>query len=234
MYEWLTRTSQRKRSPVLHRQFMREVGWSLLSSLMFTALSVLTFYCYQKGLTKVYTETAEYGVLFLIGSVALYLVLYETYYYWLHRWMHRPHIFRIVHKVHHESMDTSAFTSFSFHPFEAFLQFIFLPVMVFIIPIHVVGLAAILLFMTVSAIVNHAGIEIYPKRFYNHPLGRWLIGSSHHDLHHKEFKTNFGLYFTFWDKWMRTESDRYPRHFDEKTLNRSRSQHHPSTDGRRR
>lgn len=234
LYEWFTRRARKKRAPGFHRQFVRELQWSLLSSCIFTALSVLMYYCYQQDLTKVYTETGQYGLLYFILSIALYLVLYETYYYWLHRWMHRPRIFRIVHKVHHESMNTSAFTSFSFHPLEAFLQFIFLPVMVFVIPIHYLGLAAILMFMTVSAIVNHAGIEIYPQRFYRHAIGKWLIGSSHHDLHHKEFRTNYGLYFTFWDKWMRTESDRYQHHFDENTLSRSRSQHHPLKDDRRK
>ena len=230
LYDWLTRSAARKGSGVVNRQFHREVGWSLIASGIFTALSILTFYGYQRGYTKIYTEIAQYGMLYFLISIATYLVMYETYYYWLHRWMHKPRIFRIVHKVHHESMHTSAFTSFSFHPIEAFLQFIFLPLMVFIMPIHYFALGAILLLMTISAIINHAGVEVYPKRFYRHPIGRWLIGSSHHDLHHKEFKTNYGLYFTFWDRWMRTESNRYAQHFDANRINRSRSQRHRSTD----
>lgn len=233
VYDWFVRASRGRSGPVINRQFMRELRWSLLASAIFAALSVLTFYFYQQGYTNIYDEIATYGVLYFAISIALYLVLYETYYYWLHRWMHQPRIFKVVHKVHHESVHTSAFTSFSFHPIEALLQFVFLPVMVFVIPIHYLGLGAILVLMTLSAIVNHAGIEIYPKRFYKHPVGRWLIGSSHHDLHHKEFRSNYGLYFTFWDKWMKTESDKYSQHFDE-NLNRSQSQHHPSTDGRRK
>ena len=189
------------------------------------------FYVFGEGYTKVYLEIHQFGLFYFFGSVALYLALYETYYYWLHRWMHQPHVFRVVHKIHHESIHTSAFTSFSFHPLEALLQFIFLPVMIMIIPIHVGALVAILVVMTVSAIVNHAGVEIYPKGFYTHPLGKWLIGSSHHDLHHKEFRSNYGLYFTVWDKWMKTESKQYEERFDSNKINRSRSQHHPSKGG---
>ena len=49
-------------------------------------------------------------------------MIHETYYYWLHRWMHLPHIYKYVHKAHHESLTTTAWTSFSFHPIESFLQ----------------------------------------------------------------------------------------------------------------
>jgi len=143
-------------------------------------------------------------------------------------------VFRIVHKVHHESIHTSAFTSFTFHPLEALLQFIFLPLMILIVPIHFYGLGIILALMTLSAIINHAGIEVYPKGFYKHPLGKWLIGSTHHDLHHKEFTSNFGLYFTLWDKWMNTESKGYEERFDKNNLTRSQLQRRRSTGGRHR
>lgn len=227
LYDWSTRWLLKRGKRPINRQFVQEIKWSVVSSGIFTILSVFTLYLYQRGYTQIYTDIEQEGVVYFLTSIVVYLLLYETYYYWLHRWMHQPRIFRIVHKVHHESMDTSAFTSFSFHPIEALLQFIFLPVMVLLFPIHYLALGTILIMMTISAIINHAGIEIYPKQFYRHRFGKWLIGSSHHDLHHKEFKTNYGLYFTFWDKWMNTESKRYEAHFDRNRVNRSRSQHHP-------
>src|SRR5215203_442428 len=57
----------------------------------------------------------------------------------------------------------------------------------------------------------------HPKNFHKHFLGRWLIGATHHSLHHKQFRYNYGLYFTFWDKWKHTESPLYERLFEEKT-----------------
>lgn len=217
-YEWwIKRSGRLNTKKAYNRQFRRELKWSLISSAVFTVLSLLTFYLYQKGFTRVYTDITERSLFYFFFSIALYLVLYETYYYWLHRWMHTPGIFKIVHKVHHESIHTSAFTSFSFHPWEAVLQFIFLPLMILAIPIHFYGLGIILMFMTISAIINHAGVEIYPENFHKNRLGKWLIGSTHHDLHHTEFKTNYGLYFTFWDKWMQTESKKYPEKFNKNT-----------------
>ena len=232
LYQWWVTSSQPGKRVSDGKGIRREVKWSLISSAIFALLSVSVFYLYQEGYTRIYVDFDLYGVLYFIASIVVYLVLYETYYYWLHRWMHKPGIFRVIHKVHHESVDTSAFTSFSFHPLEALLQFIFLPVMVFVIPVHYYGLAVILILMTISAIINHAGLEIYPRKFYNHPVGKWLIGSTHHELHHKEFRSNFGLYFTFWDKWMGTESRRYVRKFETNTASRSRSPHHPSEDVR--
>jgi sterol desaturase/sphingolipid hydroxylase (fatty acid hydroxylase superfamily) len=59
--------------------------------------------------------------------------------------------------------------------------------------------------MTFSSVINHLDIEIYPKNS-GKSWGKWVIGATHHSLHHKQFKYNFGLYFTFWDRLKKTES----------------------------
>jgi Delta7-sterol 5-desaturase len=198
-------------------QWRSELMWSTLSSAVFSVLTLLTFLAYENGMTRIYTGFYEHSVSYFLLSVVVMLVLYETYYYWLHRWMHRPSVFRIVHKVHHESLHTSVFTSFSFHPLEAFLQFLFLPLIICVMPVHPYAIGLVLMLMTLSAIINHAGVEVFPPGFRSNTLGRWLIGATHHDLHHKEFRTNFGLYFTFWDKWMKTESKNYDNAFRKNT-----------------
>ncbi len=72
--------------------------------------------------------------------------------------------------------------------------------------------------MTLSSVINHLNIEIYPKNFNKSSIGKWLIGATHHSLHHKQFKYNFGLYFTFWDKIKKTESPLYDELFLKSTL----------------
>lgn len=195
--------------PVLRKQFYREIGWSTLSSVIFAVLAAGCYAAYQRGWTMVYTRLDQYPLWYFVFSIVLILFLYETYYYWLHRWMHKPGVFRIVHKVHHQSVHTSVFTSFSFHPIEALLQFLFIPLIIVILPVHYLALGTVLLLMTISAVINHAGVEVFSPKIRTHPLGRWLIGATHHDLHHKEFRRNYGLYFTFWDRWMNTESEKY-------------------------
>ncbi|GAC1423363.1 MAG: hypothetical protein NVS9B7_02360 [Flavisolibacter sp.] len=84
-------------------------------------------------------------------------------------------------------------------------------------PMHIYLLIAQLTLMSFSSVINHLDIELYPKKFQEHFLGRWLIGATHHSLHHKHFKFNYGLYFTFWDKIKNTESPLFDSLFKEKT-----------------
>jgi len=195
----------------------KEIAQSAVSYFIFTVLSVFMYWTYHQGWTKVYTSVNAYSWWYFFASVVMVLWMYETYYYWLHRWMHIPSVFRVVHKTHHENKNPSVFTSFAFHPLEAILQFLPLPIIVYLIPIHYMALFIVLMLMTVSALINHAGVEIFPSRFQTHPIAQYLIGSTHHDLHHREFNTNYGLYFTFWDRWMKTESPRYKQEFEKNT-----------------
>lgn len=190
-------------------QFKREVKWSMATSFLFSIAGAITVILWQKGYTKVYTDATLYSWWYLPLSLAIFMLLHETYYYWLHRWMHHPKIFKIVHKVHHDSNITSPFTAFSFHPLEGLLQAIFLPVMLMIFPMHYYVIIIQLTIMTLTSVINHLDIEIYPKKFNKNVIGKWLIGATHHSLHHKQFKYNYGLYFTFWDKIKKTESPAY-------------------------
>ena len=199
------------------RQNWVEVGWSLITSLLFALAGTLMLVAWQKGYTRMYLNWNEYPVVWFFLSIGLMLFLHETYYYWLHRWMHKPGIYKVIHKVHHDSITTSAWTSFSFHPIESVLQAAFIPLMTFIIPLHLYALVALLTLMTLTSAMNHLNTELYPRDFNRHWFGRWWIGATHHSLHHAQFRFNYGLYFTFWDQWMRTESPDYTALFDKKT-----------------
>jgi sterol desaturase/sphingolipid hydroxylase (fatty acid hydroxylase superfamily) len=198
-------------------QFKTEVRWSMMTAGIFSVAGAITVILWQKGFTKVYTGLNEYGWWYLPVSLVIFMVAHETYYYWLHRWMHTPKIFGIVHKVHHDSNITSPFTAFSFHPLEGLLQSVFLPVLLLILPIHYYVIIIQLTIMTFSSVINHLNIEIYPRKFNKNFIGRWLIGATHHSLHHKQFKYNFGLYFTFWDKLKHTESPLFNDLFERTT-----------------
>jgi lathosterol oxidase len=185
-------------------QFGKEIKWSIISSLIFSIVAALAVILWQKGYTKVYEKVNLYGWWYLPVSLFIYIILQETYYYWIHRWMHIPAIFKVVHKVHHDSRIASPFTAFSFHPIEGLLQAVFLPVLFLIIPIHYFMIIFLLVIMSISSVVNHLDIDIYPEN-HNSFLKRYIIGASHHSMHHKYFKCNFGLYFTFWDNIKKTE-----------------------------
>ena len=187
-------------------QDRREIGWSALTSVIFTAIALGMIAAYQAGYTLVYVDLNQFPLVWYPASIVLVLFVHETYYYWLHRWMHRPGVYKRVHQTHHDSITTSAWTSFSFHPLESTLQAIVVPALAFVLPLHVSAVGLLLLIMTITSAINHLNTEIYPRDFDRHWLGRWLIGATHHSLHHRQHRYNYGPYFTFWDKWMRTES----------------------------
>lgn len=192
-------------------QYLKEIKWSIITSVIFALVGVFTIWLYQQNFTVVYTELSFIDILYMPLSLAIALGIHETYYYWIHRWMHHPKIFRQVHKIHHDSIVTSPFTAFSFHPWEGFIEALILPIILMIIPMHPYVIFTYLVLMTISSIINHLDIEVYPDWFYKNRIGKWFIGASHHHFHHREFKTNYGLYFTFWDKWMNTESEKYKK-----------------------
>jgi sterol desaturase/sphingolipid hydroxylase (fatty acid hydroxylase superfamily) len=200
------------------KQEWKEIGWSLLTSVLFACMTTLMLFVWEKGYTKIYFDIAEYPIVWFILSIPSLLLLHETYYYWLHRWMHLPGVYTYVHKVHHDSITTSAWTSFSFHPTESLLQAVFLPLCVLVLPVHLYALGVVLLVMTITSVINHLNTEVYPRDFHTHWFGKWWIGATHHSLHHSQFRYNYGLYFTFWDKWMKTESPDFPKLFEQKTV----------------
>ena len=183
-----------------------EIWYSIQSSFIFALVGTATYWLFQQDFTKVYVSIQDYAIWYLPVSFILYAVLHETYYYWLHRAMHHPKIYKTVHKAHHNSIAPSPWTAFSFHPWEALLESLILPVLILLIPIHPIVLGCYLLVMTISSVINHLDIEIYPKWMLHSTIGKQFIGATHHHFHHEEFNTNYGLYFTFWDKWMNTES----------------------------
>lgn len=93
----------------------------------------------------------------------------------------------------------------------------FLPAAILLVPLHPYAIVILLTLMTVSSVINHLNLEIYPRGFAEHWLGQWLIGATHHSLHHSQFRCNYGLYFTFWDRWLGTESRDYLPLFRDRT-----------------
>ncbi len=192
-------------SAVAKIQIRSEIYYSVLSAAIFAVFGIGTYWLWDQGYTAIYLDASAYPIWYIPFSVILVLFLQDTYYYWIHRWMHIPKIYRYLHKVHHNSVRTTVWTSFSFHPLETLLQAVVLPIFILILPLHSYALLAILIIMTISATINHAGVEIYPSGKYGKWFGKLVIGATHHDVHHRKFLCNYGLYFTLWDRWMGTE-----------------------------
>ena len=190
----------------LDRQMRREVAWSLASAAIYGAPAGVVAWGWQhRGWTRIYADVHAWPLWYPPVSVLLYLVAHDSWFYWTHRWMHRPAPFRVAHAVHHASRPPTAWAAMAFHPIEAITGAVAIPLLVFLIPIHVAALALVLAVMTVMGVTNHMGWEVFPRFMWAGPLGDWLITASHHQRHHAEYRCNYGLYFRFWDRLCRTD-----------------------------
>jgi len=183
-----------------------ELRLSLLSSWIYALPAALAYEAWKHGGTLVYLDVGQYGWPWLFASAAIYLVVQDTYYYWLHRLMHVKSLFRYVHAGHHRSRQPSPFASFSFDALEAALNAWVMPALVFIVPIHPAVILVLLTLMTVLAVLNHSGWEVLPDWLVRGPLGAWLISATHHSAHHTRYTCNYGLYFRAWDRLMGTDT----------------------------
>jgi sterol desaturase/sphingolipid hydroxylase (fatty acid hydroxylase superfamily) len=192
-----------------------EIKWSIVTSLIFAISGSLMGLIWQKGWTQLYLKFDQFGWLyfFVIGP-ALLLFIHDAYFYWTHRLLHQPTLYRKYHAVHHASLKPSGWASFSFHPGESIVNAAAIPLIILFLPLHPVHLLVHLTIMTLTAVTNHSGFEVLPKNSNRHWLGKWLISGVHHTQHHRYFKYNFGLFFSWWDVWFKTEHSKFNEEFD--------------------
>ena len=135
-------------------QIKREVQLSIYSTFVFGLVGIALLMLWQNGYTLIYTDINEYPLWYFPISILIFMLLHDTYYYWMHKWMHDFKWLRRYHLDHHKSVNTTVLTSFSFHPVESFFQAIILPILFMIVPLHLFAILFILFLMTFSAIIN--------------------------------------------------------------------------------
>lgn len=197
------------------RQLWKEFAYSMSTVVIFSLVGFGIFSAEHAGLTQIYHSVSDYGVAYMIFSFAVAVVFHDFYFYWTHRLMHHKRLFKYVHRVHHESTNPSPWAAYSFHPWEALIQALVMPILVFTLPLHPLTASLFLAYMIIRNVVGHLGFEILPKGFTKNKWLNWNTAVTHHNMHHEQFHSNYGLYFTWWDKLMKTENAKYHDAFDE-------------------
>ncbi len=137
--------------------------------------------------------------------------------------MHHPTLFRYIHLVHHKSTNPSPWTAYAFHPFEAVLEVMILPILAFSLPIQSMALSWFFLFQIMYNVYGHLGFELLPGGFHKTWVGRYINTSVAHNLHHERFTGNYGLYFLIWDRLMGTIRKDYDETYEVTTAPRALS-----------
>ena len=200
----------------------REMFQSLRSIGVYIVMALLLLWAF--GGAGIYKFEGSYGFGADMALLAATIVAHDTYFYWAHRTMHHPKLFKYFHRAHHRSVTPTAWAIYSFAIPEAVVMFAFIPLWLTIVSVPIWVMFMWANFQLIRNAMGHAGFELHPRWWLSSPLTRWINTTTHHDLHHSGgFNTNYGLYFTWWDRLMGTEHPRYAERFAEVVADRSSS-----------
>jgi lathosterol oxidase len=155
----------------------------------------------------------DYGWLYAVATILLVVIAHDTYFYWTHRLMHFSRPFTSIHRLHHLSVTPTPWTGFAFSPLEALIHAAYVPLFTAVFPLHWCVYTFFILHMMIRVVQIHSGIEIFSSDERVPKPPRWIVTTTHHDLHHRRGTSNYGLYFTFWDWLMGTQDAEYDREF---------------------
>jgi Delta7-sterol 5-desaturase len=141
------------------------------------------------------------GIAGIALSFVLSLIVFDTWFYWLHRLIHIRPLYRRVHRWHHLTVTPVVWSNNSDRLIDnLFLQCYWL-VAHFLVPAAPAVLLAHKIYDQITGVVGHSGWE---------HGGVWcrppspLVGVTHHDQHHRYFRCNYATHFTWWDRAMGT------------------------------
>lgn len=192
-----------------------EIFHSFLTFAVFGWMVVLINVLRTHNLTQVYGDLSSRSLWYYAFTSVFVIFFHDAYFYWAHRLMHHPKIYKYVHRVHHLSTDPTPLAAFSFHPLEAILEIGFVPLLLIMMPIHYSSFLILSIWMILFNVVGHLGYEIMPKNFVRHSIFKFSNTPTHHNMHHRYVRCNYGLYFNLWDRLMGTNHPQYEAQFDE-------------------
>lgn len=149
------------------------------------------------GHSKVYFDVGARGGpfggwgYFFFSFVAI-LVFTEPLVYWAHRLLHHPVLYKHIHLHHHQFRTPSPWTSMAFHPLDSFAQAAPHHLFAFLFPVHVGVYMFFIMFLQLWSTFIHERVTWVRWSFINY--------TSHHTLHHKANKYNYGQFFTVCDR----------------------------------
>lgn len=176
-----------------------QIKVSVLSMPLYSLLPALAEMAAEKGWTAAYPRVENVGLPLYLVYFVLYMTSVEFGVYWVHRLLHEiKWAYKYLHFDHHKynkEHTLSPFAGLAFHPIDGILQAMPYVWTLFYCPMHFLT-HEILLFATGVWTVNiHDNIDgkVWP-----------IMGARFHTIHHTTYKTNYGHYFIFMDKWFGT------------------------------
>lgn len=175
-----------------------DLRWALVTLGLALVTGVGTVLLVLRGVVPLVLAPPSPGT--FVIEVAGFVLLFDLYFYGLHRALHTRVLYRRVHAVHHRSTAPTLLTALAFHPLEAACIIAFMPAAMWLFPIHLVSLAALSLFLSGSILLAHCGYEVFPPCWERVPLLNWYVTPRVHDAHHLRRTCNFSATLSIFDR----------------------------------
>jgi len=175
----------------------------LLTVILNTAITYAGFYLWQRGYIT-FSFSWSWGIIpqFVMLFIAMDLLMFI-----FHFIIHQKHIFRLMHRLHHEYHDPSPIDLYVLHPIETIG---FGTLWLILIALYHFNIYAVIIYLVVnviSGIVGHLGFEPIPEKTRRKFPFSYLGTSHFHHTHHNQISHNYGFYTTVWDKLFNTYKD---------------------------
>lgn len=150
-------------------------------------------------------------LLYFIPLTFMYEIIFDLFYYIVHRIGHNKLIYCYFHKLHHKFPHPITILFYYHHPVDYILSFCVptITTLYFINNLSFYQFNIMLCFKNIVELFGHCGRRLYPVDCFAQcpSLAKYLnieLYSEDHDLHHSLNNCNYGKRFTLWDKVFNT------------------------------
>lgn len=181
--------------PLRPGQVRFEIRRSLGSIVIFGVFGLITFLAWRNGIVTVELQSTWYKV---VVDLLFLLIWNEMHFYCVHRLLHTRWLYRHVHRIHHESVVPTPFSTYSFHWLEAVLLGSVMILPMFFLKFSAASLLALPVMSIFFNTIGHCNYNVFAKHPSIHSA------SQEHSLHHLRVAGNYGFYLPFLDIWAKT------------------------------
>lgn len=143
-----------------------------------------------------------------IAGFAIGVVTFDAWFYFGHRILHMKAFYR-WHALHHKAVAPSPWSNDSSTLIDTAFEHSYYLIVWFVLPLPAEVIIAVRLLDQVTGMIGHSGFEYFASA-----SSRWpspMITTTFHDLHHSQFRYNYGNFFSFWDRVLGTMHPDYDR-----------------------
>lgn len=141
------------------------------------------------------------GMKIILGVLGLDLIIYLQ-----HAMFHSLPVFWRLHRMHHTDLDFDVTTGIRFHPLEILLSMGIKMAAVAVLGPSAVAVVLLEVLLNATSMFNHGNVRL-PKEI-DRVLRLFVVTPEMHRVHHsvviKEYNSNFGFNFPWWDRLMGT------------------------------